>query len=113
MRGILTSKTLPTIIFFCAFQETPAAVWISVLSMPRSDEEVEVELEVVLISADFWACAVCEGVLDDILILDGKRVDCLAVGVRERKVEVRSVVPMGFERGIESRCLGKKGLQEI
>jgi len=50
-----------------------------VLSIPRSEDEVLW----VLTSADFWACAVCEGLPTDIIFLldDNAMFKCKGLGV--------------------------------
>jgi hypothetical protein len=53
----------------------PAAVWILVLSILRSEDEV--------VSADFWSCAICEEIPADILFLldDNAVLECKDLGV--------------------------------
>jgi hypothetical protein len=67
-----TSNTLPTRIFCCPLKLTPVAA-LTVLSIPRSADEGDVDVD---ISADFCAFAVSDGMPDDILLASlGREVD--------------------------------------
>ena len=74
--------TLPTRTFCLEVSSTPAAVLIFVLSIPRSEDEVEVDVDIA------WACAVCEalGIPVDILM---NRVGAFAL-VQVLRLVVRS-----------------------